>query len=451
MEIRRHKDIIAFRHTDLTSGGDAVSKTNSGIIGFHARNLEIAEVSPEVFSQMSLIDLTMGAIPELPQLNLENESTQDLEAWENEVNPEIKTGKLNFGVRTINLNVTQICNLKCHYCAAGGDGTYGDPMTRLSIEKTLPQLKYLIEKVPAGKRFHISFVGGEPFLYPEALRAIYHYTQEIGKSVGVEVHYTVTTNGTLFSDAVVEMLSGMKFNITISLDGAAAINDVVRPSKDGRSSTAMIVTGLKKLNTIRSSLASLGISGVFSKENQDLLSAYEFFQSLEPDWIEFNFAYDENSPEFQKKYLQQLDQIAADLWENGGEESLRRLRTFDLYYKLLDNQQQVENHCGSGKSFLMIDARNQMFPCVWSPNDKSELVGKDSNLRPELMEDLQKPLIELNNCQTCWARYLCGGGCMYVNKVHGKNKHDKNLLFCERTRHLILSAFTYYKRSREML
>jgi uncharacterized protein len=451
MEIRRHKDIIAFRPTDSEIDGLTRPQTNSNIIAFHARNLEIAEVSPEVFKKMSLIDLTNGSIPAPLDFGFRSESTQALEAWEAQESPEVKTGKLNFGVRSINLNVTQICNLKCHYCAAGGDGTYGDPVTRISIEKTLPQLKYLLEKVPTGRRFHISFVGGEPFLYPEALRAIFHYTQEVGKSLGVEVLYTVTTNGTLFTDDTIAMLKDMKFNITISLDGAPNINDVVRPSKDGRSSTAMTVAGLKKLNSIRSSLASMGISGVFSKENQDLLSAYEFFQSLEPDWMEFNFAYDENSPEFQKKYLQQMDQIAADLWENGGEESLRKLRTFDLYYKLLDNQQQVENHCGSGKSFLMIDARNQMFPCVWSPTDKSELVGKDLNLRPELMENLQKPLIELNNCQTCWARYICGGGCMYVNKVHGKNKHDKNNLFCERTRHLILTAFTYYKRSRELL
>lgn len=444
MEIRRHKDIIAFRQ----NGGP--SEREAQIVGFHARNLEVAEVSQDLFNQMSPIDVSMGMIPE-NDLNLSSQEAQQLEAWDAEENPEVKNGKLGFGIRSITLNVTQICNLKCHYCAAGGDGTYGDPVTRISIEKTLPQLKFLIEKVPTGKKFHISFVGGEPFLYPEALKAIYDYTKQLGATLEVDVFHTITTNGTLFSDKALELLKDMNVHLTISLDGAAAVNDVVRPSKDGRSSTAQIIAGLKKIETIRDSLLSLGISGVFSKENTDLLSAYEFYQSLHPDWMEFNFAYDEVSCEFQKKYLEQMDQIAAHLWESEGEDGIRRLKTFDLYFKLLDNQQQVENHCGSGKSFLMVDAKNQMFPCVWSPNNKSELVGKDTNLHQELMDDLQKPLIELNNCQTCWARYLCGGGCMYVNKVHGKNKHDKNKLFCERTRSLILIALTYYKRSREML
>lgn len=444
MEIRRHKDIIAFRQTDGSSRAD------DSIVAFHARNLEVAEVTADLFNQMTPIDLSMGLIPD-SQLNLSFQEAQQLEDWDAENNSEVKNGKLGFGIRSITLNVTQICNLKCHYCAAGGDGTYGDPVTKISIDKTLPQLKFLIEKVPAGRKFHISFVGGEPFLYPEALRAIYDYTTELGRQLEVDVSHTITTNGTLFSDAAIALLKGMNIHLTISLDGAASINDVVRPTKDGRSSTAQIIAGLKKIETIRENLLSLGISGVFSKENSDLISAYEFYQSLQPDWMEFNFAYDENSAEFQKSYLSQLEQVAAHLWASEGEEGLRRLKTFDLYFKLLDNQQRVENHCGSGKSFLMIDAKNQMFPCVWSPNNKSELVGKDSNLHQELMADLQKPLIELNNCQTCWARYLCGGGCMYVNKVHGKNKHDKNSLFCERTRSLILTAIAYYKRSREML
>ena len=162
MEIRRHKDIIAFRQT-----GDH-SLDSPAIVAFHARNLEVAEVTPDLFNQMSPIDLSKGMVPE-HDVNLTTQEAQQLEAWDAEINPEVKNGKLGFGIRSITLNVTQICNLKCHYCAAGGDGTYGDPVTRISIEKTLPQLKFLIEKVPAGRKFHISFVGGEPFLYPNSL------------------------------------------------------------------------------------------------------------------------------------------------------------------------------------------------------------------------------------------------------------------------------------------
>lgn len=444
MEIRRHKDILAFK----------LSPT-SDITAFHARNLEIAEIKPEVFNQLPLIDLASGAISQA-ELNPNLPSHIDLQAWEESNNPDAKSGKLGFGIRSITINVTQICNLKCAYCAAGGDGTYGDPITKISIEKTLPQLKYLIEKVPANRKFHISFVGGEPFLYLEALAAIVDYTTEIGAQKFVDVSYTVTTNGTLMNEKVVEFLQTRPVHLTLSLDGAAPANDRVRPTKDGRSSTALVVEGLKRLDPVRGNLKSFGISGVFSTENSDLLSAFEFFQSFHPDWMEFNFAYAENDSDFQTSYLAQMDQILSHLWDTEGESGVRKIKGINHYFKLLDHQQRVENHCGSGKSYLAIDARNNMYSCVWSPGNKAELVGQGTQLNESATLDLQKPLIELNNCQTCWARFLCGGGCMYINKIHSReenellSRHEKNELFCKRTRHLILQAFTYYKLSREL-
>jgi uncharacterized protein len=433
VNLRRFEDIIAVQ-------------TKDGIIAYHARNLEVAELSPEAYKQMSEIDLKSGAIP---LQNLSNdEATVSLRSWQNEENLDVKSGRLEFGIKSLTINVTQICNLKCTYCAAGGDGTYGDPVNRINVEKTLPQLKFFLEKLKDGSNFNLSFVGGEPLLYPEAIKVIYDYIllQTAGRNINCK--FMITTNGTLISDSVLELLKTMRINITVSLDGEKSVNDVVRPSKDGRSSTDLTLEGIKKLVSIKSGLSSIGVTGVYSAKNLEVTKSYLFFKSLGVDWYEFNFSYIEKNEAAQTEFLRQMAEIADLAWQAGGEAEIRKIKTFNLYFETLDSQQRIENFCGAGKSFLMIDAKNQVYTCPWVVGEKDEIVGTGASLDMQKLDKYQKPLIELNNCQTCWARFLCGGGCMYIHREHTGDKHKKDILFCERTRGLILLGIMYYKRAR---
>src|SRR5690606_32544526 len=121
MELRRLKDILAVKAAD------------GSLVAFHARNLEVAQISEEAWRDLQVFD---GMEP--------SESLQELKSWEAEESSQVQTSKLDFGIRFLTLNVTQICNLHCHYCAAGGDGTFGDAVAKISIEKTLPQIKYFL-------------------------------------------------------------------------------------------------------------------------------------------------------------------------------------------------------------------------------------------------------------------------------------------------------------------
>lgn len=436
MELKRHKNIIAFQ------------SDSGSIVAYHVNNLEVAEITPEAFAEMSTITLKTGAVPEVTQPK-DHEAHNQLENWNNDENFEGRLGQINFGIRSVTINITQICNLKCHYCAAGGDGTYGDPIAKISIEKTLPQLKFFIDQLKENQKFTISFVGGEPLLYPEALKSIYDYVLNLTKRKNFKPVFSLTTNATLINDTVREILRSMKIHITVSLDGDAKTNDIARPTKDGSSSTALTVHGLRQLAKIHKDIGSFGISAVSTNENSDIINTYTFFKTFNPDWYEFNFSYTEKNQSAQDDYLKQMNQLAKLAFADGGEAELRKIKTFDLYFKLLDDQQRIENHCGAGKSYLMIDARNQVYTCPWVVGEKSEVVGTGAQLDHEKLAKYQKPLIELNNCQTCWAKYLCGGGCMFIHRAHTGDKHTKDILFCERTRGLILIALMYYKLSRE--
>lgn len=475
--MRRYKDIIAVKLTPEESPGSlkqasgvGVTASNLGlasITAFHARNLEVAEISEEAFAEMKPINLNSSAAPAATGFQ-NTEAGEQLQNWNEDTEFHGRTGDLKFGIRSVTINVTQICNLKCTYCAAGGDGTYGDPVTKISIEKTLPQLKFFIDKLKDGQKFTISFVGGEPLLYPEAIQSICQYVTDLKKTKNFEPIFSLITNGTLITEKVAQLLRPYNLHITISMDGEAKTNDISRPTKNNQSSTELTLKGLQELQKIHGDLGSLGVSAVVNKDNMNILETYKYFQTLGFDWYEFNYDYVDTSDEANDRYIQQMQELAAYAYNQGlkqngtqqetsleqnnrqqAEAELRRIKSFDLYFKLLDDQQRIQNHCGAGKSYLMIDARNQLYTCPWVVNEKTEIVGQGEQLDHAALAKYQKPLVELNNCQTCWARYLCGGGCMYIHREHTGDKHKTNYLFCKRIRGLILTTIMYYKMSRE--
>jgi uncharacterized protein len=445
LKLKRHGNIIAAEFTNLKT--KQVER-----VAYHSTLLDVADVSAEAFGLMEEVNLSSSSIVVSPANT--SEAFQELSEWNLDKNFQGRTGDLQFGIRSVTINVTQICNLKCFYCAAGGDGTYGDPVVKISVDNTLPQLKFFISKLKPGQKFNISFVGGEPLLYPEALLMIYNYVLGLKSEFDFIPLFSLTTNATLINDEVRELLSKMKIHIAVSFDGPPEINNLNRPtkSKSGKSSSQMTLEGIQQLQKIKSSISSWGITAVVTDfKNTNLIQLYNYFKTFQPDWYEFNFSYTDANQESNEAYTQQMLDLAEYCYNWGGEKALRQIKAYDLYFKLLDDQQRVQNHCGAGKSYLMLDARNQIYTCPWEVGVEEEVVGKNQTLDMEKLQGYQKPLIELNNCQTCWAKYLCGGGCMYIHKAHTGDKHKKDEKFCYRTRGLILWAILYYKRCREQL
>lgn len=433
MELRRHKDIIAFKDK------------SADLIAFHARNLEVAEISAEVWEDMKPVSVSSSLSDFTSE---ENEITKSLNFWNNENNAQVKSGRIEFGIRSLTINITQICNLHCTYCAAGGDGTYGEAQKKISVEKTIPQLKFFLDKVPNGGTFHITFLGGEPLLYPEAIELIADYVTLATAGRAIKADFSITTNGTLIDEKALRILTKTKCKVTVSLDGPKEINDRSRPKKNGQGSTEDVIAGIKKLVEHKDQLGGLFIHSVFSENNSDLRAAYQFFSEFEVDGLDFVYSVNSSAEILSQKYIAEMQSIADLAFKKGGESELRKIGLFDRYFDTLDNQQQVENYCGAGKSYLMIDARNQIYTCPWEVGQRESQVGSGSILSTEKLKDLAIPLIERNNCQTCWARFVCGGGCMFAHKSATKSKNLKDINFCIRTRSLLLTAISYYKQCR---
>jgi uncharacterized protein len=146
--------------------------------------------------------------------------------------------------------------------------------------------------------------------------------------------------------------------------------------------------------------------------------------------------------------MAEMTKVAEIAYARGGESSLRKISLFNSYFMALDEQVRSENHCGSGKSLLSLDARNKIYACPLDVGIKNEVVGELTSIEDSKLEALQPTLIEKNNCGNCWARYLCGGGCMFTHRAITGNKHKKHVSFCERTRYFISLTLMYYEKCR---
>lgn len=381
-----------------------------------------------------------------PEVDLE--AFEALEGWNLEINPDAKSISSKFKINSLTLNVTQICNLHCTYCAAGGDGTYGDPVARISVEKVLPQILFFMNKLKEGENFHITFLGGEPLIYPEAIQLIANYVNTIANQKYLTSSFNVITNASLVTDQNLEILTSIKASITVSIDGPPEAHDRARPQKNGKGSSQAVIAGLKKILTRKSELGRILLHAVFSKQNLEVEQAYLFFSEFNVDAYEFTFDITESDAGANQKFMSEMNRVADLAYSRGGETELRKILLFDNYFKALDQQRKTENYCGTGKSLLSFDSNSKLYPCPLEVGKKPEILGEAQNLDMVLLEKLQAPLIEKNNCQNCWARFLCGGGCLFSHKSLTGDKHKKHVSFCERTRYLISISILYYEKSR---
>jgi uncharacterized protein len=433
--IRRHKQVVAFK------------KGPGPAYAFHSKNMQVAEISEDIWNQMPTSEFSNSQVLEIPELSKSAEA-MDLNNWSEQSSPvqvlDRSSNKFN-----LTLNITQLCNLHCHYCAAGGDGTYGDPVRQISVEKTLPQIQMLMKRLKPGGQFNITFLGGEPLMYPGAIKAIGLYTLELAQQSSIEAEFQIITNGTLINDSVLDLIALIKPTITISIDGPPEINDSQRPQKNGSKSSELAVKGLKSLIARKSEFGQLLLHAVFNKNHTDVEKVWDYFQQFEVDKMEFTFDVTEKDQAANLAFTESLKSAAAKAFAKGQEKELRRIQFFDIYFNQLDSQAIRENHCGSGKSLLSLDSRNQIYQCPLEVSFKERMVGSGQELNWNLMKPLEKPLIELNACGTCWARHLCGGGCMFNHESLTGDKHTKHPTYCFRTRHLLSEVFMYYKTLRE--
>lgn len=359
------------------------------------------------------------------------------------------------GLLTIQL--THQCNLRCSYCPyTSNDGT-----SRLHEDKNInldnikKSLHFLKENSIDKNDVTIGFYGGEPLIEFSLIKEAVDYCKEIfeGKKVG----YTITTNGTLLSDEVLELFIKEEFNIVISLDGPKELNDKNR--KFLNSDKSVFDKVISNINYINENyeflLKEISINMVIdpTQDFKKYKSVFDEHPILKKVNINISLVEDDNklnkfnaTEEFTNdfnyvnflSYLHYFGEI--DLSDNKFYMNIFYQSISEMFINLSPQETLGEINCPSGPCIpgggrLMVDIEGKLFPCERvSENIDFNCIGDIDNgfdvIKTSNVINISRSIIE--SCKNCFALKHC----TLCIKAHGCsiNCKDKMLEKCDEVR-----------------
>jgi len=327
-------------------------------------------------------------------------------------------------IKAVCLNVAHACNMKCRYCFAS-QGNFGMKPSLMSLETGKKAADFLLEKSDGIKNLEVDFFGGEPLLVFDMLKELVCYCREKEKETGKCFNFTLTTNGLLLSDEVINWIIDNKISIILSLDGRKQTNDKYRLLQNGEGTYDLIVPKIKK--AIASKPASYYVRGTFTRENLDFADDLIHMVELGFDCLSLEPAVgsgdafpikEEDLPRVLKEY-EKLTDVLLDYYISG-----KDVHFFHYNLDLLKGPCLAKRStgCGAGIEYLVITPEGDIYPCHQFVGEDAFYMGNiytgefKTSLRREFAHN---QLINKEECRKCWARYYCGGGChanaYYVN------------------------------------
>lgn len=327
-------------------------------------------------------------------------------------------------LKAICLHVAHDCNLACKYCFAG-KGDYDGPKGLMSFETGKRALDFLIENSEGRKNLEVDFFGGEPLLNWEVCKKLVAYGREQEKKYNKNFRFTLTTNGLLINDDVIDFCNREMGNVVLSLDGRKKTNDAMRVTKNGGGSYDLIV------DKFRSFAASRGqkdyyIRGTYTHNNLDFSN--DIIHMADLGFKELSAEPVVCSPDEPYALRQEELPYLKEQYQSLADEMLKRYRNgsgFTFYHYMIDLDSgpcivKRISGCGVGTEYLAVTPDGELYPCHQFVGDKSFLLGDIwSGIQNK---DVLKQFESCNvyshkECKDCFAKLYCSGGCA-ANAYH---------------------------------
>lgn len=321
-------------------------------------------------------------------------------------------------VKALCLHIAHDCNLACQYCFAE-EGEYHGRRALMSFEVGKKALDFLIEHSGNRRNLEVDFFGGEPLMNFEVVKQLVAYGREQEKIHDKNFRFTLTTNGVLLNDDVLEFLNKEMANVVLSIDGRQQVNDKMRPFRNGKGSYDLIVPKFQKVAESRNQ-TNYYVRGTFTRNNLDFsedvlhLADLGFEQiSVEPVVGDDTEAYtlrEEDIPVICEQY----DKLAKEMVKRNKEG-----KCFNFFHFMIDLQggpcvAKRVSGCGSGTEYLAVTPWGDFYPCHQFVGEEKFLLGNvDTGIvNTEVVETFKGcNVYAKDKCKNCFAKFYCSGGC----------------------------------------
>ena len=327
-------------------------------------------------------------------------------------------------VKALCLHIAHTCNLNCEYCFAS-QGKYHGQRALMSFEVGKQAIDFLIKNSGTRHNLEVDFFGGEPLVNFEVVKQIVAYAREQEKIYNKNFRFTLTTNGMLLDDDVIEFANKEMDNVVLSLDGRKEVHDNLRKTVDGRGSYDIILPKFKKFVEKRGN-KSYYMRGTFTHNNVEFTK--DIFHMADLGFKELSMEPVVCAPNEPYALTEEDLPVLYEQYEILAKEMLKREkegRPFTFYHYMLDLAHgpciyKRISGCGSGTEYMAVTPWGDLYPCHQFVGDEKYLLGNiydgvtNTALRDEfkMCNAYARP-----NCKDCWAKLYCSGGCA-ANAYH---------------------------------
>lgn len=331
---------------------------------------------------------------------------------------------------TFMINVSQQCNLSCSYCYVNeGYFDYDSPPIPFMNQETADQLvERLYRNFPAFQIYSYHFYGGEPLLNFDTIRKIVMYAESMASETDTQTEYHITTNGTLLDFDIADFMDKYKFHVYFSIDGNNAIHDSERKYKDGRGSYYDVVRNLAYLRTKKH--VHLICSSVI-RENLPMAEAMKILENHGANQCKAERVRLDNQERLSLRgsnyegYLKDIEMLFDHYVENLS--SGKKPLDYRFTSKILQLFARTRRNffCPAGERMFGISADGEIYPCALHVGRPQSKLGHLQTGLDSKKREIFRTKFSIDNqveCKTCWARYLCGGGCSAMVDRFGKEE-----------------------------
>lgn len=321
-------------------------------------------------------------------------------------------------IKSLCLHVAHDCNMRCRYCFAS-QGDFAGSRILMREEVAFRAVDFLLEKSGSHKVLEIDFFGGEPLMNFEVVKAAVDYGNFKAKEAGKRLRYTITTNGLLLNDEIIDFINENMYNVVFSLDGRPEVNDRMRAFAGGKGTYREVVDKVGRAVEKRKDKMYF-VRGTFTRYNLDFSEdaihlADLGFKSISVEPVvekeDRHFSIREEDLETIKKEYDKLFNEYVERIGTPGE--------FEFYhFKVsLDQGPCVAKRlagCSAGNQYLAVIPEGAIYPCHQFVGDKSFVMGNvfDGQVNRETSEQFKEAHVyNKRECTQCWARFYCSGGC----------------------------------------
>lgn len=334
-------------------------------------------------------------------------------------------------VHALSLAIAQKCNLGCTYCYAQ-QGEFGGKAKNMELDTAKQAVDLLLAKAAPGAKVNLAFMGGEPLANRPALRAVTRYAEEQARQRSVNCHFSITTNGSLLQADDADFFEEHGFAVTVSLDGPAEQHNRLRPFKGGKGSFDQIVERLAPLLEQQrrmqvSARVTVTPFNLNLPQTLDLFIGMGFHSVGFSPLLRASNGQAEMTPEDMEDMLQGM--IACGLAFEQNVMLGRRYPFMNMQNALREIQRGTHRPypCGAGAGYFGVSAEGELSACHRFVGDEAGKMGDlangvDSGRQTVWLE--QRHVHQQQPCNSCWARYMCGGGCHHEVLARGRSACD---------------------------